>query len=735
MSAGQREYGQLPGSENARREKMSIHPRYLDKYELCELLGQGGIAKVWKAYDTQLQRYVAIKQLRTSMQNDPDFLQRFIHEAQLIAALHHPNIVQVYDFQITTAVETGEPLAYMVMEYIEDGQTLADYLRRTSCQGCYPTYPTDKHLLQIFAAIGRAVDYAHMQGMIHRDIKPANILLDQRNTTHLPDGEPILSDFGIARLMGASNKTVTHGWIGTPLYLSPEQAQGQTGTQSSDIYSLGVILYEICTGVRPFRGENIPAIIFQHVSSTPTPPCQINPHISPALSDIIMRCLVKNPTQRFSSASDLTAALAEALNLPAPEDLDQTTILSPSSRENPLPPLKGNPPTPSLPNKKRWPLFAILLAAMLTFGLLSGILYWPTHSNAISGNQAIGHFTFASSGMASESSDDGENDRVIIDIHNLPPPDNNHVYYAWLLSDEDADENTESTLPLGPLNSNQGNVHLVYNDPNHKNLLNTYSQLLITQEKNSATTPAEPALDPNDKHYKAEIFQTNNCEHRPHCQLENLRRLLTTDPDLGPPRLKTQIFGGLDIGLFRNTERVLTESNSAQNDWEQKNADNFRNQLIQILDYLDGDQNVSHDLPGTLGNLNTSPNNAPIGLIAGVPGIAPYLPRVKHHIDDLTENPGVTPAQRQLARQISTDLDNAQGCLQKVHDDAEQLLKTPAGNLFSPTSQGTLKDMVTNARYAYAGQFDPNVSQFEGGVVQSYYGGQELASFDIIPTN
>ena len=158
--------------------------------------------------------------------------------------------------------------------------------------------------------------------MLHRDIKPANILLDKRNTLHNTMGEPVLSDFGIAKLVGITGGTVQGTWLGTPMYVSPEQVQGQPGNERSDIYSLGIILYEICTGSPPFQGDTLTAIILQQVNTIPTDPSLVNPNISPALSAVIMRCIAKNPADRFGSASALTVALADALHVPVPSDLN-----------------------------------------------------------------------------------------------------------------------------------------------------------------------------------------------------------------------------------------------------------------------------------------------------------------------------------------------------------------------------------------------------------------------------
>src|SRR6266849_9526968 len=260
---------------------MRIEPRYLGKYELQERLGRGGMGEVWKAFDPQLRRYVAVKVLNADLREEPDFVARFTHEAQLVASLHHPNIVQIHDFQFTddagdhkgqlhpsTPPSPLRSMAYMVMDYVE-GTTLADYIYSTSRKGLFPSAV---EIVQLFTSISLAIDYAHRQGMVHRDIKPANILLDKRNTTRNPMGEPILTDFGIAKLVGVATGTVTGTWLGTPMYTSPEQAQGQPGNERSDIYSLGVILYELCTGAQPFRGETITAIMMQHITTIPTAP-------------------------------------------------------------------------------------------------------------------------------------------------------------------------------------------------------------------------------------------------------------------------------------------------------------------------------------------------------------------------------------------------------------------------------------------------------------------------------
>ena len=327
---------------------MSTESRYLGKYELRERLARGGQGEVWKAFDTQLRRYVAIKQLHTNMQSDPDFTSRFEREAQFIASLHHPNIVQIHDFQLVHSTDSDITTAYMVMDYIE-GPTLADYIRNTSRKG---QFPAADDIVYIFTAVSLALDYAHEKGMIHRDIKPANIILDQRLPRRNAIGSPILTDFGIAKLQGVSADTTKV--LGTPLYVSPEQARGLAGDKRSDLYSLGIILYEMTTGVTPFRGDSVMAILMQHFQGLPTPPAQINAHIPPTLSEVILKSIAKEPNERFPSASAMTIAVAESFNVAVPAELikpNATPDIDRSNSYNPLQPSQpmGMTPAPLTP--------------------------------------------------------------------------------------------------------------------------------------------------------------------------------------------------------------------------------------------------------------------------------------------------------------------------------------------------------------------------------------------------
>lgn len=286
---------------------MNTAPRRLGTYELQKLLGHGSTGEVWKGVDVQSRQDVAVKLLHPDLlQNDPNFITLFMKEWQGIAALHHPNIVQVREANISHPSEdSNETIPYIVMDYIEGQTTLAKSIQRTSRTGLFPPV---SEIVNLFTHVAAAIDYAHEQGIVHNNIKPSNILLDIKNTTHLAAGEPMLTDFGIAHLPGNNNDAST-------LYISPEQVKGEEANPRSDIYSLGVILYEICTGVLPFQGESSVAIMMHHLNTLPTSPMLINPNIPLPLSEVILRAMAKDPKTRFATATLLARAIAEACSV------------------------------------------------------------------------------------------------------------------------------------------------------------------------------------------------------------------------------------------------------------------------------------------------------------------------------------------------------------------------------------------------------------------------------------
>ncbi|HEV7235434.1 MAG TPA: serine/threonine-protein kinase, partial [Ktedonobacteraceae bacterium] len=282
---------------------MTTTPRRLGQYELQKLLGHGNTGEVWQGYDLQRRQNVAVKLLHPDLlQADHNFINHFMKEWQAIIALRQSHIVQVHETDITRSNETRVTTPYIVMDYIEGHTTLADLIQHTSRVGKFPAVAD---IVSIFSCLGTAVDYAHEQNIFHNDIKPSNVLLDMHATQRIASGEPMLTDFGIGDLPGSDA-------ILSPLYLSPEQVNGQRANSRSDIYALGVILYEMCTGVLPFHGESNVAIMMHHINTLPTPPMLINPHIPAALSEVILRAMAKDPNSRFATASQMATGIAEA---------------------------------------------------------------------------------------------------------------------------------------------------------------------------------------------------------------------------------------------------------------------------------------------------------------------------------------------------------------------------------------------------------------------------------------
>jgi serine/threonine protein kinase len=288
--------------------------RTVGKYRIVARLGRGGMAEVYKAYQPGLDRYVGIKVLHGHLVDDEDFIGRFQREALAIGKLRHPNIVQAVDFD-----HHGESY-FMAMEFI-NGPTLKDELKARHEANKPFTF---EEIALIFSALCSAIDYAHARGMVHRDIKPANVMINE-------EGQVVLTDFGIARIMGATQYTQTGALSGTPAYMSPEQGQGERGDERSDIYSLGVMLYEMATGSVPYDADTPFAVIMKHISEPLPMPSAVNPNIPKAVEQVILKAMAKNPNDRYQTAGEMSTALREASDVSPGKNLQNTplTIVAP----------------------------------------------------------------------------------------------------------------------------------------------------------------------------------------------------------------------------------------------------------------------------------------------------------------------------------------------------------------------------------------------------------------------
>jgi eukaryotic-like serine/threonine-protein kinase len=329
-----------------------------ERYRLDRKIGSGGMADVWLADDTELDRQVAIKILHDRFAQDSEFVQRFQREAQAAAGLQHPNVVGIFDRG------AFDGTYFIAMEYV-DGPSLKDLVKG----GMSP-----KDAIDFTRQILNAARFAHRKGIVHRDLKPQNVLIDD-------EGRARVADFGIARAGENSDITATGSVMGTAQYISPEQAQGKSTTPRSDIYSIGVILYEALTGRVPFEGESAVAVALKQVSEAPRRPSAINPNVPPALDAVVMRALAKDPDARFKDADAFLKALdaaEKAPDTPRPQDTAAYAAVTPEGvADIPGEEVVEEEWVERRRTPWRWIIIALLAAAVA--GLVAFALTRPSH--------------------------------------------------------------------------------------------------------------------------------------------------------------------------------------------------------------------------------------------------------------------------------------------------------------------------------------------------------------------
>ncbi|MBS4203832.1 Stk1 family PASTA domain-containing Ser/Thr kinase [Lederbergia citrea] len=348
---------------------MLIGRRISGRYKVIEMIGGGGMANVYLARDIILDRDVAVKILRLDFVNEDEFIRRFQREAQSATSLTHENIVSIYD------VGEEKDIYYIVMEYV-DGMTLKQYIQH------YHPVPLEK-TLDIMKQLTSAVAHAHENHIVHRDIKPQNILIDHH-------GHVMITDFGIAMALSATSITQTNAVLGSVHYLSPEQARGGMATKKSDIYSIGIVMFELLTGRLPFSGESAVSIALKHLQSETPSPTRWNPDIPQSVENIVLKATAKDPFVRYESAEEMERDLETALDpnrfnepkFEIPEDVDATraipvitgnnlenkhgnTILHQKEQDTKVPKDNNKPK-----RKKKWPWVIGILSALLILSLL-----------------------------------------------------------------------------------------------------------------------------------------------------------------------------------------------------------------------------------------------------------------------------------------------------------------------------------------------------------------------------
>lgn len=754
-----------------RAEMIGAGQRRIGKYEFYKRLVTSKMSELWIGYDPQARSYVMIKLFYTTLQADSDAMLQFRQQAEQVAALQHPNIARIHDMFIFPSRNPEGPIASLVclvMEYVE-GQTLADYMQNTPSRGkIWPGTQT----VQLLTPVSLAIDYAHQHGIIHGNLKPTNILLRKEGEAPGQIGEPVLTDFGFLKLLG------TNGGTASPFYLSPEQIRGHPATERSDTYSLGVMLYELCTGVLPFRGNRPVAIMIQHLNTPPTPPALMNVTVPSAVTNIILRSLAKEPERRFSNAPSMAVALAQALNISIPQNLSQSANIPDIMREledsNTLQPFAqadASPFSEPIPSQKYavnaqrlpgrstvgtnfssaaesrrrrrsvlspWFLITLLVLLLAGVGTIGALLLLPQNTKIAPLNKLVGHAYFANSGQFNADSPQGINDELQVVLSGIPNPPTGKSYYAWLLAGRSVSESLP--ISLGPLRVDHGNIQLLYRgDAQHTDLLGVASRFLIIVDDAHHPTN-NPLIDTSTWRYYAEIPEIPSPGDKLHfSMLDHLRHLLVESPELSIRGLH----GGLAFWFVRNTFAVLEATNGAREAWQSKDSSTIRNQVIRVLDYLDGASFVQTEVPpGTplladahasqvalLGPSPTNPN--PPGYPYGDEAPPGYVHLISEHMGGAIESPQTTADQRTLAVQINRGLDREKGVLEQVHQDAKQVLSMSDAQLLQSTALSILDDLATQAQDAYSGQINQSTGQSEGGALWTYDHLQRLATFDV----
>ena len=552
----------------------------LGKVRIESLLARGGMAEVYVGTHTTLERTVAVKILQAQSEDDQDLLDRFQREARVVAKLRPPNVVQVFDF------DTIDNHPYLVMEYIE-GPSLSKYLTVLHQNKIRLEIP---QVVRILNAIASALQYAHEIGVIHRDVKPGNILLASRSSRIEPgktlprDFEPILTDFGLVRFLDSSRHTTVGHVAGTPAYMSPEQARGDTTDRRTDVYSLGVVLYEMLAGHLPFDGETTMSILLKHINEPPAP----IPGLPPSIQAVLDRALAKEVKDRFQTPIEFAHAFEGAVEEIAAQSGTFTMIDSIRSTAPTWGAVK--PLAPSKPRKKWMRSVLAGFLALTTIGLVLLINRVPpsggksaaatpldqnntpvTSVSSLLGPTGILHFRDGNTVM----------DRVVLSALAMPAPPVGTEYEVWLVGGEE-----RLSLGILPLDGS-GKGTLTFDHDQGLNLLSDYDQVEITLKPVEGSNPEAPSR----------VVYSYTL---PPAGLEYVRRLLVSFP--AAPE-KAALIQGLSADtqvMDQIAEEMLSNYETGNATGTQEKAEAILNLLVgrQSLDFKDWNKDGQITLPG-----------------------------------------------------------------------------------------------------------------------------------------
>jgi serine/threonine protein kinase len=620
----------------------------LGKVHIESLLARGGMAEVYLGTHTTLQREVAVKILRNNYDENPDSLARFQREARVVAKLRHPNIVQVFDF------DSVDNHPYLIMEYIR-GPSLSRYLYALHNKKKRLGHPVVVRLLN---ALASALQYAHASGVIHRDIKPGNILLTSRSSqividNPLPDDfEPVLTDFGLVRFLDSSRHTTAGQIAGTPAYMSPEQARGELTDERTDVYSLGIVIYEILAGHLPFDGETTMSILLKHINDPPPP----IPDLPPLLQMVLHRALAKDANERFQTPTEFAKAFSDAVE----GKLDPSTLRLPA-------PVAAAPKT--APRKiLRWGTVALALVTVIALGAVSFLRGSslpvetetstppPSMTHTVTGPVAtlsLGPAAFLrfQDGLAVA-------DQVALIAQAMPAPPPGAQFEVWLMDSNANNENGDGgrrSLGILRVDAN-GKGSLIVTDEQALNLIALYDKVEITLEP-------DPDPDPDLPGTVAYSF-TLPAKGRVH-----IRHLLVSYPN-APSQI------ALIQGLRTNVKAVDETTRAMLKAYERGDKVAIRQFAESLMNLLAGDQNP--DYKDWNGNGQISNAGDGYGLLLNGNNLG-YLQAVYSEADYAANTPDATQKMIVHGEDVKTCIQNLAAWVPPLRDRLSTIIISESG--------------------------------------------------------
>lgn len=627
-------------------------PKRLGKYEIRSLLGQGGMATVYLAYQSDIDREVAIKVLPPHPGQDPQFMDRFQQEARTIARLQHPHILPVFDFGVENEI------LYLVMPYVGGGSL------KNLMQG--RRLPPSR-IVEVITDVASAIDYAHRQGVIHRDIKPDNILLDK-------EGNPILTDFGIAKLLESNVQfTASGGFLGTPAYMAPEQGRGVKDIDGrADIYALGVLAFEMLTGRHPYSAETPMMVMFKHVSDPVPSLLEVAPEYPPAVDGVLQRALAKDREARYQTATEFAKALASALAgqidtavgvstaYDNAENIETLLVTdTPTGSPRPTQSISDQTIPPTLyytasGQQRRSGFFigaitVILLIALVSAGLLllnrqDGEEADETGQSATetpSASETTVPVASANFGQVRFNTTNVTGDTVVFSTQQIQQPEANQVYQAWLYSSQDNRWLALGTLPVDVF----GEAVLTFTSADSENLYTSYDGAAVSLEP-SGTTPAAPS----------QILYSGVLLPEVSSALQQILVAWTPDdPNLNPRGLSLVDIARDEFSFAADhADRALSGAARGSGPNTRVHAEHVYNILNGTVDDINGDNSSGNN-----------PSNLKVGLL-------PALTALDDLLIAALNAPGITPEQQAQIVTVQTCAENSLFALDPLVEQAQQ---------------------------------------------------------------